>query len=186
MPAISRLVYVDRSVTRAGWRSYERGLAAAVLGTSGLAAARTPLLTALAAASEDSDRILFVVALARLRQHGESPEFLLEALAKTPAEAQVASRAFSRCGEDLACHVRSLGEPRVDESHYRSSMFVAARAAPDQGPAVLAQMERMSRPQWLAHALDQRLPQPSQEDLVRVQKLTRHDPKGAALFASRP
>lgn len=89
MPELSRRVHYAPQLTSEQKRLYERGLAAAVLGASGLAQARQPLLHALATAASVSERALLVVALTRLERRDDSPELLLEALATTPEDAEV-------------------------------------------------------------------------------------------------
>ncbi len=90
--------------------------------------------------------------------------------------------AFERCNDDLACHWKVLDEPNTEMFQYKSGRVVAARAASDQVPALLDQMERMSQPFWLADALDLRVTAPSREELARVRKLVPRSPEGAELY----
>jgi hypothetical protein len=295
VPEVSRLFRVDPRVTPTVQRSYERALAAAVLGATGLETARPPLRAALSKSTTVADRVLFTVALSRLTPPAEASQLMLDTIARTPLDATVdhahaaglvqlvagledlllpcsfeivrmgsrplalevlahaaedradeqlaslllrlAQRvaltnahasdtlaltaallaapstfaelhgwvqglppdddrnidgwvtdiapAYSRCGEDLACHVCVLHQPDVEMWRYKSAQFVAARLAPDQGPALLTLMERMTLPFWLANALDARLTAPTPEQIARVRRLPRPDPDDAPLYAPR-
>jgi hypothetical protein len=288
IPDLSRFVPSHPEVTQAERRLYQRALAAAVLGASGLVEAREPLREALNRAENDAERLLFVLALTRLHRQGDPDDCLREALeggvaetqpggaaswglvqllpyaetdllpcsleiarlgapvlgsellayaaldiadadltplliehaekvrasnetasnnllrsaamlAATPSQMalvqQAAQRmtpeyaefvdlvpAFERCRDDLTCHWKVLDEPNVEMFQYKSASVVAARAAPDQAPALLEQMERMSQPFWLADALDLRVGAPSREMLGRVRKLVPRGPEGAELY----
>lgn len=291
VPTLSTLAHFDPKLTREHRRAYERGLAAAVLGTSGLFTARAPLLARLPNAADASEHLVLTVALARLERREDHTVLLRDALANTPMGTQVTgpaawgiaqlvpaaadlffpcsfeimrlgspplavevlalaaeeradedlapsildlaervaasnegawtslmssagnlaappllalvsdelrrhrsaewmndwvselSRAYSRCGEDSACHFRALSATSIDFSHYKSAMFIAAHAGPDQGPELLALMESMARPYWLALAVDQRLSHPSQDQIVRIRQLTRRSSVQPELWA---
>jgi hypothetical protein len=294
IPELEQFVPSPPEVTQAERRLYRRALAAAVLGTSGIASAREPLREALMRAENDAERLLFVLALTRLHRRGDSDDFLRNALEGGLAETQpgdteswglvqllpyaetdllpcsleiarlgspvlgsellayaaldmaaaeltplliehaekarasneIASTnllsaaamlaaapsqmalveqaaqriasddarfivdyvepvapAFERCKDDLACHFQVLDEPNVEMFQYKSARVVAARAASDQAPALLDQMERMSQPFWLAEALDLRVRVPSRELLARVRQLEPRGPEGAGLYS---
>jgi hypothetical protein len=293
VPELSRFVRSHPEVTQAERRLYQRALAAAVLGASGLVEARAPLREALNRAENDAERLLFTLALSRLHRQGDPDDFLRDALQGGLAETQpggveswglvqllpyaetdllpcsleiarlgspvlgsellayaaldiadasltplliehaekarasnetastnllsaaamlaavhsqmalveqAARRiapddaglivdyvdplvpAFDRCKDDLACHWKVLDEPNVELFEYKSAMVVTSRAAPDQAPALLDQMERMSQPFWLADALDARVSAPSREMLARVHELVPRSPEGAGLY----
>ena len=86
LPANSTLARFNPEFTRTQLRSYERGLAAVVLGSSGLAREREhPCLSICHGRKTTRSESLFTVALARLERRGDAAVLLREALAKTRA-----------------------------------------------------------------------------------------------------
>lgn len=89
-PANSTLARFNPEFTRTQLRSYERGLAAVVLGSSGLAREREhPCLSICHGRKTTRSESLFTVALARLERRGDAAVLLREALAKTRADTQI-------------------------------------------------------------------------------------------------
>jgi len=150
VPTVSRLFTID--VEASVRRAHERSLAAAVLGLSGLPEARAPLQKALTEATNDSERTLFVVALARTGGRAETEKLLSATLARTAVDAPIAPELASGLVqlvpgmEDLLlpCHVeivRSGGPVLVAEA---LASAAEAHAVETLAPALIERAGRVA------------------------------------------